>query len=365
MIISWHTRLYSALLHLYPRSFRDEFGAEMVDIFSQAVHETRAAGALELGRLCFNEFLGLPVSIITAHLNPNNHTNVSPQALSLPAPEQSWKELLLALAVFLLPAVMLLINQTPSLVKSPGSLSIDLSDALLFLAVMISVGWLGGFPLRTQPYVGIVFVMGAYLYLFQWVVGLVTPSLISNFSAGPWDHSTYLLLQVVSTGMLWLMLFCLTLLVVALLAVFNRFQPFFKRVQHDWTLVSFILYGESVFALLMLLKTYRYDASYAIACLFFLAAGAWFFLHSATRWQRLLALLSGLTLAMGLAALEGWLVPSQVGWPAWRALRPVETGRLLLTWVWIVIALLLPGILLRRPISPGQTYPPVPPVESV
>jgi hypothetical protein len=356
MIISWHTRLYSTLLHLYPRSFRDEFGAEMMDIFSQAVHETRAAGALELGRLCFDEFLGLPVSIINAHLNPHDHTNVSSQSPSLPASEGSWKELLLALAVFLLPAVILLINQTPGLAKSPGSFSIDLPGALLFLVVMISVGWLGGFSLRVQPYVGIVFVIGAYLYLFQWVVGLVTPSLISNFSAGPWDHSTYLLLQVVSTGMLWLMLFCLTLLVVALLAVFNRFQPFFRRVQHDWTLVSFILYGESAFALLMLLKTYRYETNYAIACLFFLTAGAWFFLRSAARWQRLLALLSGLTLAIGLAALEGWLVSSQVGWTAWSAMLPVDIGRLLLTWVSIVIALLLPGFLLRRP---------VPPVESV
>jgi hypothetical protein len=154
---------------------------------------------------------------------------------------------------------MILVNRVPSRSLRRQYHAIELPVVILFLVVMIPVGRLGGFPLWSLPYVGIVVVIAGYLYLFQWVAALVTPSLISNFPVVPSDPSAYLLLEVVSTGMLWLMLFCLTLLVVALLAVFNRFQPLLKRVRHDWTQLSFILYGESVFALVLLFENHRFD----------------------------------------------------------------------------------------------------------
>jgi hypothetical protein len=159
---------------------------------------------------------------------------------------------------------------------------------------------------------------------------------------------------MVSTGMMWLMLFCLTLLVIALLAVFNRFQPLLRRIRHDWTLLSYILYGESFFALLLLFGSHRYEPNYAIASLFCLVSGMWFFARSPRRWQRLLALLSCLTLAIGVAALEKWqLLPGQVGL-SWSNLRFSEPGRLLLSWVWMVAALLLPALLYRLPPAPTR-----------
>jgi hypothetical protein len=339
MVIQWLTRFYSALLRLYPLNFRLEFGEEMQDSFSQALNDAGQKGGLAVGRLCLKELASLPGSIVLVRRQGSWARPGAARWASVHLAEHSWGELLLALAVFLLPAGMVLINHSPQ-----GSSTSGLQAALLFLVVMMALGWLGGFPLWSVPYVGIVLVIAGYLHLFWWVAALVSPSLISNFTPGPWDRSTYLVLQVVSNGMLWLMLFCLTLLVVALLAVFNRFQLLLVRVRNDWTLLSYVLYGESVFALL-LLESYRDEVNFAMTSLICLAAGIWFYLRSSSNWQRLLALLTCLTLAVGVTAVgKGEFSLGQV-WASWVDLRPSQAGRLFLSWLWMVAALVLPGLL--------------------
>jgi hypothetical protein len=349
MIAAWLTYLYKALLYLYPPGFRAEFAEEMQDVFSQAIKDASLKGAFSLAYLCLNELLSLPVSLMRTHRSGHlGRGTISALPMQKNSSfDQSWQELVLALAVFLLPAGAILINQT-----SPPPTS--LLSALLFLGVMVFIGWMGGFPLWSIGNIGIVLVIAAYLVLFQWVTGLVAPALITNFSPGPLDRSTYLLLEIASRGMLWLILLCLTLLVVALLAVFNRFQPLLRGVRHDWTLLSYILYGEAVFALLLLFQTQRFTLNYAIASLMCLLAGVWFFLRSPARWQRLLALVACLTLAVGIAVLGQWPIHPDGGWLSWSELNPSDAGRLLLSWVWMVVALLLPGLLARLPSKTGQ-----------
>jgi hypothetical protein len=339
--------LYAVLLWLYPPDFRREFGEEMREVFSQAAAEAAGKNPLELVALVANELLLLPAAVLRAHGHARR--NAALAAPHLPPLELSWRELLLSLAVFLLPAVMLISSQQ----SSQGTASSS-HAAILFLAIMVAAGFLRGFPLRSSPYFGLIVVVAGYLYLFQWVVGLVSPALISDLTPGVWDRSTYLLLQIISNGMLWLMLFCLTLLVVAILAIFNRFRPLFQRVEGDWTLFSYVLYGESVFVLLLLFETYRSAPAYTVASLLCLAGGAWFYLRLAQGGRRVLALIGGITLAMWIAAL-GKGMPGQPGASLLDVvLNPLtagswsESGQFLLAWAWMVIALLLPA-LLRRP----------------
>jgi hypothetical protein len=347
MTHTWLARLYAALLLLYPPGFRAEFGEEMQSIFAQAADEASQRGANAFARLCLGELAGLPAALLRAHGQALNRRTAADTLSIRPNPlESSWRELLLALAVFLLPAVLALIN------GSALPTSLGLPAAGIFLVVMILIGWLGGFPLWSLPYVGLVLAIAAYLHLFQWVAGLVRPALINNFSPGPLDRSTYLLLEVASNGMLWLMLFCLTLLVVALLAVFNRFQPLLARVRHDWSQLSYVLYGESVFALLVLFGSHRSDPNYTIASLLCLLAGVWFYLRSPSRSLRLLALVTCLTLAVAIAVLEKSPPLMASGEGLWIVLGSGEAGRLLLTWAAMMAALLLPG-LLSRPVSRG------------
>lgn len=357
MMVHWLLQLYSAFLRLYPRSFHAEFANEMRDAFWQAADEASAQGILALGQFFLKELLSLPASIvhIRSQMSPRWGSRRAQIWTGSPV-EQPWKELLVALLVFILPAGMILTNQAPQEFSTTG-----LSAAALFLVVMLVIGWLGGFPLWSIPYVGVVLAIAGYLYVFQWVVGLVSPTLISNFSPGPWDRSTYVVLEIISYGMLWLMLLCLTLLVVTLLQLSNRFQSLMVRVRHDWTLISYILYGESVFALVLLLEDYRHDPNYVIASLFCLLAGVWLYLRSSASRERLLALLGCLTLAVGIAVSDKWSLGSgQERWPASQA-GSSGIGGLLLAWLWMVVALLLPGLLARlssRPTHPASGAPP-------
>ena len=360
MTISWLTRMYHVLLHLYPPSFRNEFADEMQEVFTQAADEAAGQSLSAIGELCLNELRGLPAALLGIRQQARRSMRA---AAALPAQliqiELSWKEVLVTLAVFLLPAVVILANRHPQASTSGGVYPASLPAGLLFLLIMLVVGILRGFSLRPQPYSGAVITIAVYLFLFQWVADLVSPSLISNFSAPPWEHSTYLLLKTVSTGMLWLVLFCLTLLVVALLAVFNRFQPVCWRIKNDWSLLSFILHGEMVFALLLLFENHRTEWPYIFTSLLCLAAGAWFYLRSAQGWHRSLALLGGLLLAVCVAASgaysagsasQKWLLfpRSETGIP-WLALLLsedgwLEAGRVLLVWLWVLAALLIPSL---------------------
>ena len=362
--LSIHDILFSALLCLYPSEYRQEFAEEMREVFSQTIADASSRGTFSVGQLLIKEMLALPVSALRVHMQIRHSrtlANVNPDAPL----ELSWRELLVALAVFLLPAMMILANpmMTPALDTSQSA---GISAVLLFLAVMLAAGMLRGVPLLSLPYLGIILVVAGYLYLFQWVASLVSPALISNFSPGPWDRSTYLLLKVISNGMLWLMLFCLTLLVVALLALLNRFQPLFSRTRQDWTMLSYILYGESVFALLFLFENHRFERSFMSASLLCLGIGVWIYLRSAARWKRLLALLGGLSLAMWITVF-GATVSTAAGGSLgellnlnhvrdifdMRALNS-SAGLLLLIWLGMLIMLLLPTLLARRPGRLGQ-----------
>lgn len=348
IMVHWLMRLYSAFLRLYPRSFRAEFGSEMRDVFWQAADQAAEQGSLALGLFFVKELIVLPASILNVRSQVGRGSAGAHDA-NTPI-EQPWKELLIALVVFLLPAGMILSNRPPQEFSSLG-----ISAAVLFLVVMLVIGWLGGFPLWSLPYIGIVLAITGYLYVFQWIADLVSPTLISNFSPGPWDHSTYLVLKMISYGMLWLMLMCLTLLAVALLQLSNRFQTLLVRIRHDWTLISYILYGESTFALVLLLEDHRHDPNYVIASLFCLLAGVWLYLRSPVRRERLLALLGCLSLAVGIIVSDTWPQTSSQGrWPASPA-GSSEIMGLLLAWILMVAALVLPGLLARLPSGPAHT----------
>jgi hypothetical protein len=341
MLLNWLNRLYTSLLCLYPRDFQAEFGEEMQDVFRYVLLEASAKGRLALLQTGLVELMDLPRAYWM--MRAQAETNPSQAWPDNPVVDRSWRELACALAVFLLPAGMILINQ-----PADSHLPISLLVALMFVGIMIAMGWLGGVSLWSLPYIGIILVVAGYLVLFQWVVNLVTPALIVGLPPGPWDAGTALLIRAASHGMLWLMLFCMTLLIIAILGVFNRVQPFLKRIRHDWTLLSYVLYGESIFALLMLYESHRFHPIYSAASLLCLLAGIWFYLRSSTRTRRMLVLLGCLTLAIGVASLDrSLLTATQTLGPRLNGL-PTPLGRLFLSWAWMVIVLSIPGFLARR-----------------
>jgi hypothetical protein len=343
MFIDWLARIYHALISFYPADYHSEFGEEMQEVFVQAAAGARQRGILALLSFWFHELATLPSAVVLARSGKNGSASLGGIQ---PVPDNlfrhPWQELILALAVFLLPAGVLL-----TIPSEQARFISNLWTAGIFLVIMLLIGWLGGLPLWSISYFGVVLVVGGYLYLFQWVVGLVTPALISDLSPGPWDHSTYLLLKIASTGLLWLMVFCLTLLVIALLMALNRFQPLLGRIRQDWTLLSYVFYGESIFALLILFKTQRFQANYVALGMLCLLAGIWFYQRCPKPGSRLLALIACLTLAFAIAVFHRQpFAPSNLEL-AWGGLFAPQTGRWLSTWTWMVLVMLLPGWLAR------------------
>lgn len=60
--------VYARLLRLYPRRFYATFGAEMRQVFAQALDEARREGFTSLAVLCWRELRDLPGSIVREHV---------------------------------------------------------------------------------------------------------------------------------------------------------------------------------------------------------------------------------------------------------------------------------------------------------
>lgn len=63
-VVSYLTRLYSKLIHLYPVRFRDEFAEEMQIAFQDSLNDAIKDGIRPAAILCLREYGGLPFSVI-------------------------------------------------------------------------------------------------------------------------------------------------------------------------------------------------------------------------------------------------------------------------------------------------------------
>lgn len=107
--LSIHNILFCALLHLYPSEYRQEYAEEMQEVFSQATENASKKGTFSLGQLLIKELLSLPFSALRVHLQVRSASAAANAGTNPDAPlDLSWRELLIALAVFLLPAMMIL-----------------------------------------------------------------------------------------------------------------------------------------------------------------------------------------------------------------------------------------------------------------
>lgn len=65
--------LYSALLYLYPSDFRQEYGADMIQLFRDMHHDTRSRGMLSQITLWGNTLWDVITSAVTEHLDTTGH----------------------------------------------------------------------------------------------------------------------------------------------------------------------------------------------------------------------------------------------------------------------------------------------------
>jgi len=215
------------------------------------------------------------------------------------------------------------------------------------LLLMFVLGLIQGLPRWFLPYVGWVgsffsLILASGLFLRM---GVLHPS-------DPW-----VIRAVYGAGVPWFGLVGMTALTVLIAAVWKPLRPFYLRIQDDWTLLSFGLYGAAMMALSLVFDDYSNEEPYVIVASLILAAGAWVYLRSTRPWQRSLALLTGVTLAMAVAAIGKGILYSSPDWPYPRAITwQTEVLSTVFGWAWLAIVILAPSllVLLPRPTEPLQ-----------
>ncbi len=334
-------KVYKVFLLLFPSSFRADFSEEMLEVFTLTIADP-SFGKNERWQVFLREFTGLPTAALKERFRQTNPA-------STPAPSPGWesslrgKELLVAMGAFVIPYIFVLFNTDASSLLGHG-----FPLALALMGLVLLFGLFKGIPRWCLPYLGLALSLLSFFVVFNWIIDKYVSYVIPLMGPGPVSPQTRLLWEAFFSGMLWFGLFLAVFLFLGLVASVRRLRPFYLQLQRDWTAVSFIFYGGAMTALLLLFKDYRYESPYALSSIFFLAAGAWIYLRSPFPWQRSLALLSGLTLAMWLAAANQFVTQPGENLTVWvqeqatQTERWLEAGFTLMQLGWMLLFLLLP-----------------------
>ena len=335
-------RLYAALLKLYPRSYQVEYGQELQAVFNLALDDEARQGGFSPIWTSLRELRDLSGAIIIEHRRERRkHKMGTERASRLDFEPCSRRETLAALAPFLLGAFSATLAYLRLNSFGPQWVEVAIALSLLgSLGSLIVIGVVRRFPRWFLPYLGAALsLLGVYV-----IAGPV--SLLFNVLTVP--SEPWLFRQIIDQGLFWIGLLVAGLLVVLAARTLPPLRPFYWRIRRDWTLLSFVLYGTTLFALLLTFDDYQNKELYKTAALLVLAAGAWFYLQSAHSLQRLLALFAGLTLAMAVAAVGKAVLYSSPDWPSLRLFTwQTEAMSTVITWAWLVLVIFAPAWLGR------------------
>ena len=346
-------KVYALLLNLFPRSYRAEYGDELLAVFNLSMDDAITRGRLEAALVVLHELISLPSAIIYEHLRERTRIPMIKKFRAYFGFEYgSYREFLTAMFPFLLvggiwPLINILVRLR--LLPGPGPVANGILLSLLGLfAILFLVGVGKGLPRWSLPYLG--FILSLFsVYVFSGL--LLGP--IYLFFPNLYDRLLFFG-DIFYAGAFWFGL----LIVMILLVLVTRISPLFQRFRSDWTLLCFILYGAVPFALALTFDEYVGDEPYMLAAFLVLASGAWFYLRGGNEWKRFGALFGALTLAMFIAAAgKALLVPTQ-DWPITinRALSISEAKHTVLMWMWLALIMIVPIAinLLPRADSPSQ-----------
>ena len=155
---------------------------------------------------------------------------------------------------------------------------------------------------------------------------------------------------------MWLIVLLVAVIIFHLLKHWPRIHSLWRHIRADWTHLSFLLYGGSVFYIWLIFDEYRYEDSWISGAFVGLAIGAWFYLRAKGQNMRILALISGVTAALWVVTVGKWILVPMQNWPVnIEAERIFESLRTIGSWIVTVVALLAPVLLKLLPSSPNST----------
>ncbi len=217
---------------------------------------------------------------------------------------------------------------------------------------MFSVGIVKGFPRWSLPALGLLLTVAAFFSLMalgSWLEPMLGQ--LPFFRATPGNEEARLRNQALTDGFFWIGRLFIIGLTILVCAIVPPLRPLHQRIRRDWTLPSFILYGAAIGTVAFAFDEYGYDTPYEIVSMIFLAAGAWAYLRAPRPGQRLLALLVGVILSMGVIAVGKWLIVPMQNWPMWLTWHPpqverrFESLRTVAEMGWMVLVISAPALL--------------------
>lgn len=343
--------IYGLMLSLYPRAYLGEYRNELQMVFNLSLDDAYSIGGLELALMIFREFSSLPKAILYAHLRERRKTKMIQKLSSrFDFEPGSHNEVFAALAPFLLGGAV------PALVSLIGrSMDIPVWMQILFTLLMwffvgglLVLGFKQGAPRWFMPYLGLPLPIISLLAFNT----LVNP----EWRGFPFLYaSSWFVKQFAFHGVFWAVGLFLSILLIFLLTRFiPRLRPFHKRLQADWTLLSFLLYGAAPFVIVLSFEEFKREEPYLLLSFLTLALFGWLYLRSTTPWLKFWSLLGGLTLAMSVAVL-GQTLLYESSFPFTTYARWTTTLSTVIMWMWMVLFMFASAALNLFPPNEGRS----------
>jgi hypothetical protein len=347
------TRAYRLLLALYPSAFRAEFVEEMQAVFASVLEEQCGEHHWQL---FWRELRHWPGSVLKAHLRARRRNMASYGFKNqMPLPRI---ELLAAMIIFLLPLL--------SLFEETGISLPDWTNYIILVTFWGSILFALGlaiakrFPGWSFSYLGFALMLGqVFTPIFPRMASWIYPHFLEAFGANSrWPISISVIYAGIFDFLLALIILLGAFILVNILRLLPYSRPVWRSIHADWTQLSFMLYGGLVFYIMLAFDEYRYENLWKFSAWTCLALGAWLYLRGKGQVQRILALLSGTTVALWIVALAKWMLVPLQKWPTGYPIAPsvtsrwVETGDTLLFWLFMMGVLIAPALTKWLPPSP-------------
>jgi len=330
--------LYSLLLHLFPKAYREEYGDELLAVFDLSLDDAMQEGKLEVMRVMLRELISLPAAIINEHLRERRKAKMIGKFSSrFDFVLGSRREFLTALYPFILIGFIepLMTVLMVSSLLTPRSVLVNGIGIFIVasLGILLLLGFVKGLPRWSLPYLGFALTILS-VSAFSFLLDIRSLHLYDRLSP---------LGDVMFEGGWWFGL----LVALILLMTAARTLPAFQRFRNDWTLLCFIPYGGVPFAMMLTFDEYSGDEPFMFFAFLVLALGTWHYLHNKHEWKRFGALFGAMTLAMFIAAVgKAILLPTQdwlvfVDTASWKT----EAMYTIRTWIWLALIMLIPPAL--------------------
>jgi hypothetical protein len=254
-------RLYAALLCLYPRQFRVNFGEEMQAVFEEAIATQQ--GWRGKAYLFLNELRDFPGSLLNAYLSHWLQGGTPSMNEEFISPSTRWQALL-GMLPFLAFGISSMIGKVDHLNLLSGHTTEMTVYGLILVGLLI--GWIRDFPLWSYSYLG-------------WSLLLA------------WSNTNISVYGVRWGYQIWIPLGITALVALIWTRSLQPLKKLFKDIWLDWTRLTFGLFTFGAFLSLIFDENHNpYLLLWMGLTILIIATGVWLFLRSSTLRARVLSI---------------------------------------------------------------------------